>query len=281
MELSELIRQLSAYKKEYDAVVKLLQEILRLDTDREKNLAQIKSKIDKLSKAVEKLDSNFLHKDSYLTWTREYREILVATEESYKRRFGSELSAALTAKGYSLSGQYPLLRAGLFTLQLDFGKDTAVLWYGPRQEKLDTCHLAVAQVVECLEKCRETLGSKLEPSDFMALLHNAYLRLEGGRKKEDVAITSVLPEIAFLLQNPSFQQNPRRENFVNYTRADFSFDLYRFRFKNSGERPLFEKKLHLRSTTLSSTASRKTFLWIPSDDEGNGSTYSQMRFEEE
>lgn len=88
-------------------------------------------------------------------------------------------------------------------------------------------------------------------------------------------IIKVLTELAFLLQNSHFHQDPRRENYESYSRADFSYDLFRIhRYQLS---PL---KIQLKVATREYTRQRTDFLWIPDDENGRGTTYSHLLVEE-
>jgi len=180
--------------------------------------------------------------------------------------------------GLSLSGQYPELKAGLFTIEIDFDRWKAVLWYGPKQERLGQLDLSVKKIASRIEKARQQLGSQLPEEELLLKLQEAYHRLPSAKRGEPAPIIRVLSELSYLLQNSRFLQDPRRENYRSYSRADFSFDLFRIRkFQSS---TLFPSKLQLTVATRAHTRRRSDYLWIPGKEDGNGTTYSHLQFEE-
>lgn len=276
MELNQLLEELTTYKRNFDSAVKLLKEISRLEQNRVKNLSQLRARLTKLDKIIGQLGQGVTDQHKALcNWVEQYKRDLINFEEQIKKRFGVELEQKLKEKGLSLSGQYPELKAGLFTIELDFDKRRVTLWYGPKQERLDQCRLLAVEVANRVEKVRQQLGSHLEEEEFLKKLQKAYLRIAGSQQGAPVAIIEVLSELAYLLQSPQFHQNPRRENYRSYSRADFSYDLYRF------ARRAVYKGLRLTVATWTHTKRRQDFLWVPTDEGGKGTTYSHLQFKEE
>jgi hypothetical protein len=212
------------------------------------------------------------------SWIDQYRQDLVKSEQQLKKQFGVDLEYELGEIGLSLSGQYPDLKAGLFTIELDFEKERVTLWYGPKQERLDQCPFSVAKVVALIEKVRKQLGSRLSKDEFLSKLQEAYSRTAGSELGEPVSIIGVLAELAYLLQSSQFRQDPRRENYRGYSRADFSYDL--FQVRQSGSLAPLDKRLQLVVATRAHTRRRQDFLWVPDDESGRGATYSHLQFQE-
>lgn len=198
-----------------------------------------------------------------------------------QQRFGTELEKELQKRGLSLSGHYPELKSGLFTIELDFEKWRSTLWYGPKQEHLTQCALSLAEIAKAIDNARGRLGSQLSNVDFLERLQNAYQRvliITGSKDGDRAPIIKVLSELAYLLQEPRFHRDPRREHYKSYSRADFSYDLFRVRHSEAGN--LFKQELRLVVATRAHTTRRPDFLWVPDDETGNGTVYSHLQFEE-
>lgn len=275
--MSELGDALVEYKRKLDGLVKQYEEIQKLDQHRGDHVAQLRTRVDKLAKLIEELDQVCVDTDRLRRWLGEYEPVLSQAENELRARFGRELEAALADKGFSLRGQYPELKSGLFTLQLDFIRGKATIWYGPRQERLEECPLRPADVASRLEHIMKRLGSGIPEPEFLGKLRQAYARQAPAADAKGVPITALLGEVAYLVQDARFYQDPRKEFYRSYGRADFSYDLYRLlRFLRVS---YGDTDLRLAVATREYTKRRQGFLWIPDDESGRGTAYSHLRFE--
>jgi len=118
------------------------------------NLSQLGARLTKLDDIATQLAQSTEQLGALRNWVGPYRQELIDSKEELKRRFGVELEQKLQEKGLSLSGHYPDLKTGLFTLELDFERQQVTLWLGPKQEHLDKCRLSVAEVVDRIEKAK-------------------------------------------------------------------------------------------------------------------------------
>jgi len=279
MDLNQLLRGFSTHKQNIQSTVKLLKEISRLEQNRIENLPKLRARLTKIEGTIKQLGQGTSQIQNLSNWVVQYKRDLQTTEEGIRKRFGVELQQELKKLGLSVSGQYPSLKAGLFTIELNFEKGQTVLWYGPKQERLDQCNLSAAEVAKRIERAGQQLGSHLDEAELLEKLYNAYCRTAGVKRGQPVPIIEVLSELAYLLQSPRFRQDPRRENYRGYSRADFSYDLFRVhRFQSN---TLFERKLHLTVATRVHTKWRKDFLWVPDEERsGRGTTYSHLQFKE-
>ncbi|MGB9771501.1 MAG: hypothetical protein ACPLX7_05905 [Candidatus Kapaibacteriota bacterium] len=275
--LEQILKTFSQKKQNIQSVHQLLKEISNLESKREENFHKLRSRLTKL----EKILSNFEMESNIQIvkeWLNKYNTQLNEVAEKYKSKLGIDLEEQLKNIGLELSGHIPELKTSFFTIEVNFDTWKATIWFGPKQEKLKECPLSAQKIAKEIEKLRKNLGSKLEKDEFSEKLHIAYNRVVGNKTGEKAQITKVLVELAFLIQSPRFHQDPKRENFSGYSRADFSFDLYRFR--NDQSNKLFKYEWVLRTATRSETTKRSGFLWIPNDEKGNGSSYSYVVFKE-
>lgn len=272
MELAHLLNEMKASRREDDQFFKLLQEIATLDKDRITNLPKIKTKLIRLDSLLSQPTQRLPR--SVSQWATQYKQDLSEAEAQVRKNFGINLEQALKSLSMSLTGQYPELKAGLFTFKLDFEKDRVAIWYGNEQEKLDECRVLADDVAKRVENLLKNLGSGLEQDVFIEKLRQAYRRTVGGVDNQPVPIIQVLPEVAFLIQGAMFLQEPLREHYRSYSRADFSYDLYRY-----GKKAV-SHGLRLTIAVRANTRRRTDFLWIPDDDRGHGTAYSHIQFEE-
>lgn len=275
--MSELGDALVEYKRKLDGVVKLYEEIQKLDEHRGAHAVQLRSRLEKLAKLIDELDQVCVGTDRLRHWVGEYEAAISQAENELRVRFGRELEEALAEKGFSLRGQYPELKSGLFTLQLDFVRGKAAVWYGPKQEKLEECPLRPADVASRLADIMKRLGSGIPEPEFLGKLRQAYARQAPAADAKGVPLIALLGEVAYLVQDARFYQDPRKEFYRSYGRADFSYDLYRLlRFVRVSHA---DTDLRLAVATREYTKRRQDFLWVPDDESGKGTAYSHLRFE--
>jgi len=272
MDLKRLISEFQEQQKTFQSINKLLRELSRLDENSNENLPRIRQAISTLRDVANSVQMVEASAHNLTKWISQYELEVKKAEEEIKKQFGAELEKELEKLGLSLSGQYPELKAGLFTIELDFNQWKATLWYGPKQEHLVQCPLSVSKIVSRLEKERQQLGSQLPENQLLEKIGEAYYRAVDMKRGEDTPIIRVLAELSYLLQSTRFLQDPKCEHYKSYSRADFSYDLFRIR--------KFQSRIHLTTATRTHTKRRSDFLWVPDDENGKGTTYSHLRFEE-
>ena len=279
MDLDKLLNTFTGTKKTTDAIVRTLRQISRLDEDRAANFRQIQSRMVKIGDMTGQIEPGTRLVPDLQAWLNEYANQLEEARGELGRRFGIELEQCLEETGRSLSGHYPELKTGLFTIELDFDGGYANLWYGPRQEQLGRYRLSPREVASRVQKSERDLGSGLPLDEFLARLEEAYLSCIEGKRSRKAPIIQVLCQLSYLLQTPNFRSDPKKEYYRGYGRADFSFDLYRVQREAGQIRQ--RKSLHLAVATRSQTEQRARHLWIPESVDGRGSAYSHITFEEE
>lgn len=273
MTLNQLLKDLEDTDASTGAIYKGFQALTKLDAKREENLGKIKAHLKKLDRLVASSDLALPNRDSVLEALDAYRAELGKTEATIKQHFGINLDKALKPVGLKLSGQYPSLRAGLFTLKLNFESAKATVWYGNEQEKLDEAPLVVDKVAKVLEKALKSLGSELDEETFIAKLQKAYTRAKQSDQPL-VPINHVLPELAYLVQREPFYKDPIKDKYRSYSRADYSYDLFKF-----GKGAQLQG-LQLKVAVRQYTQRRQDFLWVPNSDQGEGAVYSHLIFKD-
>jgi len=207
------------------------------------NVQRLRSKLSTLNEAIKFLDQDIIQKDSLIKWANQYSKDLESSESELIERFGLDLEQELKKIGMTLSGHYPELKAGFFTIETNFTKKQVTLWYGPKQDALTKCKLVPHDVIKCMEKCRHQLGSRVSENDFLEKLYKAYSRTGEGKIFEKSPIIKVLAEIAFLIQKPIFYSV---HDFIN-TLTYYYLEKHNFLWHdgNTGGCPCQEKP-HMR-----------------------------------
>lgn len=275
----ELRDYLAKTGKALQTVTRLVKAIETLEKSPVDNVYRIERLVGEVQKATAGLPPDGETKRKLDDWLAGCTSRLQAHKGELRRAFGVSLEGLLKEQGFELKGQYPELRAGFYGIEVDFDKAQAGIWYGPKQELMGKARLSPSEVAKQVERTHKALTNRsLNEEGFLKRLHEAYLRSlsKMGRKEgEHAPILQVLVEYVFLEQDRRFYTDPRREHFKGYGRAFFSYDLYRLR-----QRRLLGRELSLVVATRANTVRRGSFLWVPTDDRGNGTVYAYLHFRE-
>jgi len=200
-------------------------------------------------------------------------------EEKAKKSFGQNLEQTLKKEGFELKGHYPTLKVMFYTFKVDLDINNVEVWYGPEQEKLDAPELIPKVIVQKLKKVHAQITQrKFSEKNYLSNLHKAYILTvssNGGKRGDAAPIIEVLSNLAFLIQTRQFKVDPVKEHYRGYGRVFFSYDLYRLK-----RRRIENLELNLVTATRAYTRSRTGFLWIPSNEKGDGSYISHIKFRE-
>ncbi len=200
-------------------------------------------------------------------------------EEQAKKSFGKRLEDALKQVDFELSGHYPLLKAMFYTIEVKLETNSVVIWYGPEQERLDACKLIPEIAAKKLEASHKKIVNRdLDDETFLLNLFEAYKTATHHIEKkigDSIPVSDILLEYALLVQSKKFRTNPVKSSYKEYGRVFFSYDLYRLT-----ERTIENHELSLVTATRAYTRRRAGFLWIPSNEKGDGTYISHIRFRE-
>ena len=200
-------------------------------------------------------------------------------EEQAKKSFGQRLEDALKEVDFELTGHYPLLKVLFYTLEVKLDADSVVVWYGPQQERLDACKPIPDVAAKKLAASHKKItGRGLDDGIFLSNLFEAYKTAAHRSKKkigESIPVSDILLEYALLIQNKKFRTDPVKSSYREYGRVFFSYDLYRLK-----ERTVEDHELSLVTATRAYTRRRSGFLWVPSNERGDGTYISHIRFRE-
>jgi hypothetical protein len=208
--------------------------------------------------------------------------------ENEVMRMLSKLDERLRSTGFSLSGHYPDVGCGVFSLHFDLTSKgmAASLAYGPGIEKLaaladptlDSLAKAVAEAAADLDK-------GLLPSDeFLPLLKAAYRLapitrpgtgpegLPGTAPVGPLPILDVLATLSFLVQSDRFRRNPVRQTFLPFGQVRLSYQLFRLASRRIGDEEL------AMGIATREDVKKQASLWVPRNLKGEGNHYSTLEF---
>lgn len=239
------------------------------DSSRDASRANIAKWLDQLQKLLD--NSDLPEKEQIHEWMNSRRDEFNQLLYQKRQEFGTELATCLQPLAINVTGQAPLLYAGLFTIEMIERTAKVKIWYGPKQELLGTASMDAHSVSKRIERLQQHLGSGLEPNAFIEKLDEVLRWILLSSDDRKIPIIQVLPRIALFVQDEKFLQNPLRKHYRNYGRGDFSYDLFR-----CSTTPLFLEYFHLVIATRMHTKRKTDYLWIPSDRLGNGSRYAYI-----
>jgi len=201
-----------------------------------------------------------------------------AALERERALLAGAVAAELAKVGLKAEGHLPMLRAGVLTLEFNFGpKGRCVAWFGPRHERLADCPLeAVAIAAKAAELDKALLGGEFNEAAFLADLHAAYRTCavrQGVAEGDRVPLTALLAEVAFRRQRPAFLADPKRETFMPYGRVEFACALSRLKTRRHGDR-----ELRLDVATMAQTRRPEDHVWVPRGRSGDGTQYATASF---
>lgn len=272
--LKELVRRAQQVVKRLDHYQGLLKEPVANAYERARVLAEI-----------EKLVAGFPEgelREKLSGWLESERAQIEEAKSEFRFEFGKRLIAGLEGSGLTVRGQLPLLRVGLFTIRADFECGRAAIFWGPEIEQLKTGvplePLGLARLVRTYQESLVSRGIK-EPAIYLERLWHAYqliCRVQGVAEGERVLLSDLLAGLVLSSQSESFRIDPVRDNFVEYPRIRFSYDLYLL--KRSGVRAVAGHELRLTVANFDATAKKSRALWVPDSEEGDGTYYSYIAF---
>jgi len=215
-------------------------------------------------------------------WRAGEQERIRKDKEEFRFRFGTELAKGLAEAGLEAKGQLPSVRVGMFTLKADLSAGAVALFWGPEVEKLKTgVDPEPGGLVKTVATWTRDLKERAMDTRLLRKrLQTAYRRcclLKGLEPGTRVGLLDVLGEVVLELQPDSFRADPVKKRFVEYPRVRFSYDLYRLKASGltGGER-----RMRLHVSTFDATTRRKKSLWVPDNEEGEGTWYSYLSIEE-
>ena len=274
-----ITKTLSKEKSNIQDLLRTIKNIDKYQDDPISNLYKIKHEVVKIEKILKQSKLDDFVKENIEQRIGGIKSKIPEWEENAKKTFGQNLENELRKVGFELRGHYPLLKVSFYTLEVDLESFKVLIWYGPQQEKLETCKLIPEEIIKKLRVIQNKITQRhFNDNEFLSKVYEAYrISVYRQNKKlgDQISISDILLEYVFLIQDKKFRANPTKYNYKEYGRVFFSYDLYRLK-----KRKLGDKELSLITATRAYTRRKSDFLWIPSNEKGDGSYISHIKFRE-
>jgi len=274
-----IVKLLLEERINFQNMLKSFRNLERLQSNPLNNLYKIKQELIKIEKMLKQSRLDEFIKRDIGQYVEDVKSNIPMWEESVKRNFGQRLENELRKIGFELRGHYPLLKASFYTLEVDLENFRVLIWYGPQQEKLEVCKLIPEEIVKKLKIIHDKITQRhFNDNEFLSKIYEAYkvsIYRQNKKPGDQIPISDILFEYTFLIQDKKFRINPIKDNYKEYGRVFFSYDLYRLK-----ERKLENKELSLITATRAYTRQKSDFLWIPFNEKGNGNYISHIKFKE-
>ncbi|MGQ9817230.1 MAG: hypothetical protein ACUVQ3_04685 [bacterium] len=273
--MKEIVEGFRALIKTSSKITKLLNDYAKLKERPTDNAYVMERRLVEVSKIATTL-ADFDLKNLLVNWLNQEKKEIERLKEEFRFTFGEQLRTLFQQDNKEIKGQYPILRVGFYTLVLNFEFGEATLYFGPQIEKLRSkIPLESATVYQTIKKFDEDLKKiTFDPKELYLDLENAYKRRLAILNKpygEKVLLVDVLDEYVILKQPRQFFIDPKKENYREFSRVELAYLLYLFK-----KSEFSQSALHLYVATFDATTDKRESIWIPDDEEGEGTYYGYM-----
>ncbi len=274
-DLPLLISQLTKIKKKFDALHQLTTEYLSTQP------YEAQEKIEDLNKELNSslfinlLGATNLYQE-LKSFVNQMQQKINAAKDEFHFNLGRELKAQLQDFA-ELKGQLPLLKIKYYTLEFDFSNGQTTIWWGPQKEIIKKTALVITEIIQALKSIDQNLHKKWRNyQDFFRLLklaYERYLKLNNLSFGEKINLLDILTEFVILIQSKSFKTDPSKSHFQEYSRIQYSYDLYCMK-----SNPELMTNIQLSVATFAITEDKTKSLWIPDNELGDGTYYQTIAF---
>ncbi len=274
--LDKLILQLNKIKKQIDIIDKTPAEVIALKPyEFDNQITEIKKTLTS-APFIDLLGETTLYNEIKVFCDQEQEKVNKFKEE-FHFGLGTKLKELFTGFG-ELKGQLPVLRIKFYTIRFDFSNGEAVVWWGPEKELIKKVTLEAEVIYQTITTFDKSLSSIWKtPEDFTKILKSAYqrfIKINNLDSSAKIGLLEILTECVILIQNRSFQSDPTKSHFTDYSRIQYSCDLYKM--KTTAPQP----NVQLAVATFAITEDRTKSLWVPDNEQGDGTYYQSIAFKE-
>lgn len=266
------LRHLSSLHADILVLKKLLKAYDK--ASQQNNHVKMNVLLDKISQILERrLDKLDLDQKD---WIQRQKKRIESIKQEVSYKVGNRLNELLSAHHLSLQGNFPQFRVSVFFLEIDADSATTGIWYGNKEEFVDSVSIVPEEISKVIINTYAKISRPKDDPKFLAELYQAYqnvIKKTGRTIGDEVYLTDVLKELVLVKQDTKFLQDPRRSNYKEYTRMQFSYDL-----ATLSKREIDGRTLNLSIATREENRDRTKYLWIPDVNGSSGTVYSKMAF---
>ncbi len=273
----ERIKQESKKLAQY---VKLMESVeKKLNTAPYKNLAKIKKEFQK-AVAISNTFSECQKSLSNGKNTDVEKQIKMIEEQAVLK-FANTLKEILKKQNIVLTGKIPDLWAKFYQIKIDPRNLKVSLFYGHEYEKIGKFDMDADKVAKIIAETDKMFlkTENFRPDAFIDSLFSAYkkyIKLHDKKMGESVPIKDFPGILALEIQKKTFFADPAKKNFREYSKLMFAGDLYKLRKSHT-----FKYGFTLVVATRAFANKHTDFIWIPSNEKGDGEIFSHIKFKEE
>ncbi len=285
-------KNLKALSDKLQASLKKIEQVLYKEDPILEEYYELVEIFEKLKNQSKKIDHE-IFSESFIKELNAFIESLETQIDSLKNekiimKLTKRLSNEIKKFNLQFEGAYPNLRIGLFSLKIDDEKGEIAAWYGTEQHLIEKRKLsekkALGSVVKAIHDGIKNLNSspfdlKDYADNLLIAYKNALSKVKNNKKfdltdQKYVSIADIYAELLLLKQPSRFWNDPTRKNFAEYTRMQFSYDLFRLKSR------IKETNLEIKFLTASRefTKEKSRYIWIPKskDDLKDGEAISHI-----
>jgi len=264
--MEELLSKIKDIEKKVTYIRKQLELYSKLknDINQSYKAEEVLTNVENMVLQVDGLQMDDLHE-----FIKRERMVVESHKRELRYRLAQQLEQRLSKLELTLKGQYPTLRAGLYTMKLDFIRGKVDIFWGP--DKVATVDLNADSIVGEIEKLESLLKGEFDPANYMQLIAQAYMKVikhKGLTPGDKIMLSELHQQLTIMMQSKAFWVNPIRRNLREYPRYRFAYDMYRVMRK-------YGDRIQLTVATFDATKDPEKAIWIPDNDE-KGTRYSYV-----
>jgi hypothetical protein len=176
--------------------------------------------------------------------------------------FGPALREAMTVQGIEVMGTSPKFEVSRFEIAANFLNRSASISYG-KEVVVKRIPLSIEAILRAYQTTEKSITGRSEtPDQWMAQFYAAW---EAARTKRNSAdkranIVDCYFELVLQRQPKTFFSSPAKNNFAEYTRAQFAYDLFEIAIRP--QRVYKDLVVFAHAATRSQTDSSTKSIWI-------------------
>jgi uncharacterized lipoprotein YmbA len=181
--------------------------------------------------------------------------------------FGVALRETMAEIGVEVTGTPPRFEVGRYEIAADFVTRKATISYG-KIEVAKNVPLSLDAILRAYQREVKAIEGRSEDGQsWIRQLHKAWetAMLKSGKSSHRAGIVDCYYEMVLLRQNRTFNNDPSKRSFADYSRAQFTYDLVGFVWQQHLNYEGLNVELH--TATQSHWGSSSKCMWVV---DGNG-----------